>query len=173
MTAQHCAESEKPGEERVLSTGSGCGVGVGDQGHSCHPPYRLNLGPMTGLPEVWDWIHLRPPALSCPTHGHPHLVYYSGHELWVWLLVGQKLSNDFVHDILRWEEVVEELRQDPCHNPGFTGKPLADPVRRGADLSFTLVPGLSVLPTEPTWTEAQRPLTHRDAPSGAQTTIRV
>lgn len=36
----------------------------------------------------------------------PHLVHYGGHELRVRLLVGKKLSNDLVHDVLGREEVI-------------------------------------------------------------------
>lgn len=45
---------------------------------------------------------------STHSEGRPgfYLINYGGHELWVWLLVGQKLSNDFVHDVLGWEEVI-------------------------------------------------------------------
>lgn len=37
------------------------------------------------------------------------LVDNSGHELWVWLLIWQELSDDLVHDILWWEEVIQKL----------------------------------------------------------------
>lgn len=104
MTAQHCAESEKPGEERVLSTGSGCGVRVGVVGPQLPPILQDESNP-DDRPTGIDFIFI-PLLCPCPKHGHPYLVYYSGHELWVWLLVGQKLSNDFVHDILRWEEII-------------------------------------------------------------------
>ena len=49
------------------------------------------------------------------------------HELWVRLLIGQELPDDLVHDVLRWEEVVQELGQDPGHHPGLAGQTLTDP----------------------------------------------
>lgn len=55
---------------------------------------------------------------SCPA---TNLVDNSGHELRIGLLIGQKLSNDLVHDILRWEEVVQKLRQDPGHHSSLAG----------------------------------------------------
>lgn len=109
--------------------------------------------------EVW----LTPRPLLVPQTAH--LVDHSGHELWVWLLVRQKLSNDFVHDILGWEEVIQELRQDPGHHPGFTGKALPDPGRKGwtRDSACSLTPKPAL--EGPTWNEGP---TGRDTPSGAQ-----
>ena len=55
------------------------------------------------------------------------LVDDGSHELWVRLLIGQKLPDDLVHDVLRREEVVQKLGQDPGHDPGFAGQALPDP----------------------------------------------
>lgn len=43
------------------------------------------------------------------------------HELRVGLLVGQELSNDLVHDVLWWEEVIQKLGQNPGHHPSLAG----------------------------------------------------
>ena len=37
-----------------------------------------------------------------------YLEHNSGHELWMWLLIGQEFTNHFVHDILWREEVRQE-----------------------------------------------------------------
>lgn len=55
---------------------------------------------------------------SCPV---TDLVDNSGHELWIGLLIGQKLSDDLVHDVLWWEEVVQKLGQNPGHYPSLAG----------------------------------------------------
>lgn len=58
------------------------------------------------------------------TQGSCHaadLVDNSSHELWVWLLIRQELSDDLVHDILWWEEVIQKLWQDSGYHPSFTG----------------------------------------------------
>lgn len=67
---------------------------------------------------------------SCPA---TDLVHDSGHELWVRLLIGQELSDDLVHDILRWEEVFQKLGQNPGHHPGLAGQTLPDPGRTIGD----------------------------------------
>lgn len=36
----------------------------------------------------------------------PYLIHHSGHELRIWLLIGQKLPNDLIHHVLGWEEVI-------------------------------------------------------------------
>lgn len=59
------------------------------------------------------------------------LVDNSGHELWVRLLIGQELSDDFVHDVLWREEVVQKLGQNPRHDPSLTGQTLPDPAGTG------------------------------------------
>lgn len=60
-------------------------------------------------------------------HSHTDLVDDSSHELWVRLLIGQELSDDLVHDVLRREEVVQELRKNPGHHPCLAGETLTDP----------------------------------------------
>lgn len=49
------------------------------------------------------------------------LVDDGSHELWVRLLIRQELSDDLVHDILGWEEVVQKLWKDSGHHPSFAG----------------------------------------------------
>lgn len=49
-----------------------------------------------------------------------HLVNHSSHKLRVRLLIGQELSNDLVHDILWWKEVIQKLWQNPGHHPSLT-----------------------------------------------------
>lgn len=73
-----------------------------------------------------------------------YLVHDSGHELWVRLLIGQELSDDLVHDILRREEVFQKLGQNPGHHAGFTWQTLPDPGRtiggEKQNESFSLTP---------------------------------
>ena len=45
----------------------------------------------------------------------------------MWLLIGQELANHFVHDVLRWEEVSQEGRQDTRDDPCLVREALADP----------------------------------------------
>lgn len=52
---------------------------------------------------------IRRQADSCPAD----LVDHGGHELRVRLLIGQELSDDLVHHVLRREEVVQELGKNP------------------------------------------------------------
>lgn len=49
------------------------------------------------------------------------------HELWVGLLIGQELPDDLVHDVLRGEEVVQELGQNPGHHASLAGETFTDP----------------------------------------------
>ena len=50
-----------------------------------------------------------------------------GHELWVWLLVGEELPDDLVHDVLWGEEVHEEGGQDAGDDARLVRVALADP----------------------------------------------
>lgn len=61
---------------------------------------------------------------------HADLVDDGSHELWVRLLIGQELPDDLVHDVLRREEVIQKLGQNPGHHPGFAGQALPDPASR-------------------------------------------
>ena len=45
-----------------------------------------------------------------------HLEHNISHQLWMRLLAWQKLSNHFVHDILRWKKVHQECWQNPRNN---------------------------------------------------------
>lgn len=56
-----------------------------------------------------------------------YLINYCCHELWVWLLIGQKFPNDFVHYILWGEEIIKELWKNPSHYSSFKRKSLPDP----------------------------------------------
>ena len=68
---------------------------------------------------------------ACEGESFPtDLVNHTGHELWIRLLIGQELPDDLVHDVLRREEVVQELRQDPGHHPRLAGETLTDPGER-------------------------------------------
>lgn len=84
-------------------------------------------GPRTPC-QRWQRRSWGPDAFPGSPAPAPHLVHDSGHELRVWLLAGQELADDLVHDVLGWEEVIQELGEDTRHHAGFTGEPLPDPV---------------------------------------------
>lgn len=75
---------------------------------------------------------------SAQTRYAADLVDHSSHELWVWLLIRQELSDDLVHDILWWEEVVQKLWQDSGHHPGLAGQTFTDSADAGPEVSVRL-----------------------------------
>lgn len=60
-------------------------------------------------------------GLPCGMQGLENLVDHIGHELRVGLLIGQELSDDLVHDILRRKEVIQKLGQNPRYHSSLAG----------------------------------------------------
>ena len=52
-----------------------------------------------------------------------------GNELWVGLLARQEFSYHFVHNVLGWEKVSQEGRQNSSYHSRFIGVTFLDSVR--------------------------------------------